>query len=1020
MAKVKVATKKPSGLKIERDGLVFSFRWKKGETYGDGQQLEYKLYEAPSQDVADNGRDFLSQGFEISGTKWVPLNISHTAESKNLTLNASNYYPNAEKRLYGIAFRVRGQADEYSKTKKGKTTHYDPQWSAWVSKTIVIKAPKAPGIESSWDSSYSNRSTYEWTAVSEDKRPATDVEYVSVVKQDCPADVKGLVEWDSATPSIKTLTGTNYHEETGLSGVSKTRVVRVRARGIGGYSKWSYAKHVFAAPYPAEIITRKAIYDNVNGIWNLGATWTTPQDAGHPVDAYNLQYRIGKPSDSDMSVTTDNSWVDLSPTTAGDISVQITESLDDDECMWMRVAASHDDHVGNNAVTGQAVLVYIGELPRPSINITASDISTSTISFTVNNLSNVDVSSVAVVFQPSADPTKSVVISVVDGTGSTTKTGVKCPDWSETGTLGLIAYAFVGTYSYATDLDQVRYYNVNARMTSRPETTTGNIPKPPRSYSAVKEGKEILVSWEWTWVYANAAEVSWSKNKNAWESSDEPDTHIVTTTGPAHLYLSNVDMGETYYIKVRLLQETEDGTTYGPYSGMMQVDMIDAPVVPVLTVSNDVIKPGDPIGLTWTYKPTDGTPQAFAEIAEGPTMNLIGSTQTATELNITPDWEADTQHTLYVRVVSGSGISSDWSAPVIVTVANPPVCSISQTNLVPEGTGWAMQSMPLTITIGGAGNTGQTRLRIVRLESFTQERPDESELSGYAGQLITERVYSGMTQQTITLSDVLEGASIDDTAEYRILASVTDGYGQTDETSLDFTVNFSQQPVMPEASIEIVDTAAYITLTKPDGAEDTDTIDIYRLSVDQPELIYQDASFGDVIVDPYPTIGEYGGYRVVLKTKDGDYYTANKTPAWIDLESGFESPSQYIDFGGYQLPITYNVDLSSGFTKKFKKTTYLGGTEEGDYLEGVDRSGDIKAVQLTDLEVDDIKNLRRLAHYQGLAHIRSKEGSSYSANVNVQDSTDHSSSRMYNELTLSIEACKAPRLDGLTQAEWEA
>ena len=1010
-----MGTKKPSGLKIKRDGLIFTFSWKKGETYADGQQLQYKLYEAPSQDVADSGRDFLSQGFEISGTKWVSLTVSASADNKSLTLNASNYYPNAKKRLYGVAFRVRGNADRSNK---------DPGWSAWVSKTIVIKAPKAPDIESSWDSSYSNRSTYEWTAVNEEKRPATDVQYVSVVKQDCPADVKGLAEWGSASPSIKTLTGTNYHDETGLAGVSKTRVVRVRARGIGGYSKWSYAKHVFAAPYAAEIVTHNALYDSSNDIWNLNASWTTPQDAGHPVDFYNLQYRIGKPSSVDLDVTTDNSWTDLAPTTAGDISAQITQELDDDECLWLRVTASHDNHTGNNAIAGQAVRAYTGAPAAPSdLAITASDLSTRTVSLTVDNNSAITDSKVAICFQPSNNPSNYVIVDVLSGSGTITKTGIKCPDWSGTGTLGFMAFAFVGRTSYQTDTTGVKRYTVTSEMISASAFTAGGIPKAPATYSAKRDGNDIYVEWDWTWEDANAAEVSWSKNRKSWESSDEPRAHIVSSTGPAHLYVSGVDMGETYFVKVRLLHEEDGTTTYGPYSGMMQVHMTDAPVAPTLSVSDDVIRPGDSLGLTWTYTSTDGTPQLYAEIAEGVSKTMIASTDISTAISVTPEWAVDTQHDLYVRVVSGSGISSDWSDKVTVTVADPPVCTITQTSLVSAGAGYELQAMPMTITITGAGSTGQTSLKMVRLEAFTQERPDESELTGYAGQLITERIYTGQAQQTIALDDVIEGASIDDTAEYRILASITDGYGQTAEASVDFTVNFSQQPVDPEgiATVTINDTAAYITIAKPTGAANTDKVDIYRLSVDQPELIYQDASFGDVIVDPYPTIGIYGGYRVVLKTKDGDYYTADKVPAWRDLEAGFESESQYIDFDGYQLPLTYNVELQSGFTKQFKKTTYLGGTEEGDYLEGVDRSGSISSVLVTELDVDDIRNLRRLANFSGLAHIRSKEGSSYSANVNVSgESTSYTSAGKVRSVDLSIEACKAPRLDGLTQAEWEA
>ena len=178
---------KPTSLLIERDGLNFTFSWKKKDgNYDDGQKLEYKLYTAPSQEVAEAGRNFLSQGFEISGTKWIPVTISSSADKYKLTsLSESSFYPavvnskRVETRLYGIAFRVKGNTHKSSG---------DTGWSEWSTKTMVIKPPKAPSIESSWNSDHSNRSTYAWTTPSDakDKYPVKNVEYQTIVKQDCP------------------------------------------------------------------------------------------------------------------------------------------------------------------------------------------------------------------------------------------------------------------------------------------------------------------------------------------------------------------------------------------------------------------------------------------------------------------------------------------------------------------------------------------------------------------------------------------------------------------------------------------------------------------------------------------------------------------------------------------------------------------------------------------------------------------------------------------------------------------
>ena len=823
------------------------------------------------------------------------------------------------------------------------------------------------------------------------------------------------------------MNSSKYYDETGLSNVSKTRAFRIRARGIGGYSSWTYSKHVFAAPYAAEITDHKVSYNDADNVCDIYAKWDTPQDAGHPVDYYVLQYRIGKPA-AGMDVTADGSWVDTGQTTAGDIAVMVTEQIDDDECMWLRVAAAHDNHSGANAVTGTPVRAYTGKVAAPeSLSITNSSLSTREVSISVKNNSAISDSKIALCFQPSNDPRKSVIVDILTGSGTITKSGIKCPDWSGTGTLGFKAYAFVGDVTYQTDSTGVKHYSVIAAMQSDVIFTGGGIPKAPSTMSAVKSGTDILVTWDWTWEEANGAEISWSENPKAWESTDEPQTYEVDVTGPAHLYVSDVDMGKVYYVRVRLFYDDGEGVTYGPYSGTEMVYMTEAPQKPVLDVSSDHVKPEDDLTLSWTYVSMDGTPQVYAQIDEltysgnTPVYTKRAETASAQHVTIVPNWTPGTQHNLVLKVMSESGKESEYSDGVVVTAVTPPTCTITQVNLTSGDDGYELQALPLTVTVTGAGTAGTTVLEIVRAEDFVQKMPDDSQFNGFAGELISRRIYSGEAQQSFSLNDIAAGAHLDDTADYKIVATVIDGYGQTDEAAVDFKVAWSVQPVKPSASVEIHDTAAYITLTKPTGASNTDRMDIYRLSVDGPELIYQDAQFNDVVVDPYPAVGEYGGYRVVMKTVNGDFYRAEQVPAWEDYDAGFNSIYQYIDFDGFTLPLALNVDLDSGWAKDFKLTKYLGGHYEGDWLEGVDRTGTIASVLLTEEDTDDIRTLRKLAKYSGAAQIRSKDGSSYAANVNVtNEGMEHVTGGMYRSVTLAIQQTRRAQLDGLLQAEWEA
>lgn len=1011
-------SQKPTGLNITRDGLKFTFEWKHGESYADGQVVQYQLHTTLSQDTAPAIRMLIAEGYALQAIPWHSITVTKNATSAVLNLTASDFYPYTEKRICGIRFRVKGNRGEY--TKKGKK--YNPGWSDWATIGRVINPPKVPTISASWGGDPVNRSTYEWEVKNEQWYPATNILLQSIPKQDCPLSKMGaLAEWDEAEDVTKPLTDSTYYDEDGLNGISKARLVRVRARGIGGYSdSWAYAYHVFAAPLSVKALSGTALYNKTTHVWNLSATWEKSETETHPVDNYMLQYRIGKPS-AGMGVTTDGSWTDTSPTTGGDTAVQITEALNPDECLWLRVTASHDNHTGAQAVASDPIRPYTGEPAAPTaLAISASDPSTHEVTIAVTNNSQITDSKIAIVFQPTTKPEDSVIVAVLTGSGSISQSGIKCPDWSGTGTLGFRAYAYVGSESYATK-NGVKYYNVMPEMKSTTIYTTGGIPKAPASVTAEKVGEEIRVDWDWTWQDANAAEVSWSTRPTAWNSNGGPETYKVSATGPAHLYITGLEEGKTYYIRVRLLAEEDGETTYSEYSDIVQVYMATAPVIPTLDLSAYSINEGDEITASWIYTSMDGTPQAYAKILERTGQNTyvtVAETATSQQLTFKPDWQQDTQHDLYLEVTSESGMPSPLSNVQTVTVVAKPSCTITEASLVSGDEGYELSQMPLTVTVTGAGTAGQTLILIVRSEDFVEERPGGEDFNGFKGETVMRREYLGEAQQTIETEDLI--GHLDDTAPYRLIAQVTDEYGQEASDAIDFTVNWAEQPVPPEATVEIVDRAAYITVIEPEtGGHNTDTVDIYRLSIDGPTLLYADAKYGDVIVDPYPVIGEFGGYRLATKTKNGDYYTAEKEPSWIDIEAGFDSISQFIDFDGHTLPLTYNVDLDASFQKNFKKTVYMGGHEAGDYLKGINRTGTIAAAQITEEDTDDLQTLRALSGYSGLAHIRSKDGSSYWANVNTADGLDHMSCRMFKSITLQIEAVKVDRPDGLPQADWE-
>ena len=1017
------STKKPSGLEIEITSNRINFSWKKGEAYGDGQEAFYRLFKGKSLEVAKSGRNFLKQDMTPTGVKWIDLKVSRTASNDHVSFDPSDYFPNKNGSkfkpvLYAVQFKVRGQADQYTKkVTKGKGKHkktvtvkYDPDWSGWATKTVIIYAPPAPTLNAEWSSESVNETLFTWEAKStKDYKPLYNVEYQSVKASVmvAPKNFGKLTEWKTATSQTKILSDSQLEPENGHVGVTFGRVVRVRARGAGGVSSWVYAFHQYAEPFAPVLEEATTDYDATNHIASTYAAWSQQYDVDHPVEYNHLFYRIGKPA-AGMAVTTDNSWTDAEPSDEiperYETKVNIAEQIPDDECMWVRVSAEHDlDKTYSNIIRS-----YTGMLAAPSqLTVTNQYDATHRVDISCENESDVVDSKIAIVWQPEDAPDKSVVIGVIPN-GSSSISGLQCPDWTGYTALAFRAYAYVGSESYVTGSDSVKRYTITKQMWSTEINTGGDIPVAPSNVTLDRADEGIQVKWNWSWAAADRAEVAWSTSPNALLSTEAPETFEVSNLYNPTLLIGDVLEGEVYYVWVRLIADE----TYGPWSVVKSIHLTAAPVTPVLTLSSDLIEEGESVTASWTYVSQDGTGQALAQVMEytGGVYVPVAQTTNAQHVTIsTKNWQNGSVHSLAVKVVSESGEESSWSQLVDLTVASKPTASITQASLIQVSNGYELKELPMTVTVTGAGTAGTTQIRIVRADDFTEDRPDETEFNGFAGEVILQREYPGEEQQTITQDDL--ESYLDDTARYSLIATISDQFNQRAEDQIDFTVAWTDQAVKPTGTVEVVDDAAFITVGTPEGTTGTETVDIYRLSIDRPELIWQGAAFGDEIMDPFPAVN--GGYRLVLLTENGDYTTADGEFAWTDLDIDYDPDYQSIDFSGYHLGLRYNVELDSSWSKDFQMTRYLGGTMRGDWLAGTERTGSVNSVMLTQEDVTDRHALRILSDYAGPAHIRTKDGSSFWANINASVSMGSSQAGELETVTLDYTKTNHADPDGI-------
>ena len=1030
----------PTGLSIARSGDRFTLSWKIGDKdYEGGQQF--------------------SSAFGVAGRRdsWgAAVKLGPKVTSRAITVNRANYYPNKGKpKLLAVKMRIRGKRKAYKTTKKvkkkKKTVTVNPDWSALATKTFTINVPVAPTLTAELDETLTNRTKFKYsvTVSASTSQMFTDMVFQTMLVKDCNVTDGSKLTWkDTGTNSwqegVKAGTGEMVITEdtTTLASGSYTRWFRICSRGPAGNSVWRYAKHVYARSQQAKIQGEPQVSETEENGLAIRVDWIVESPASAPIDRTTAQYCMVVPN-AGMTCPNGASWSDanISADTGGTDSAVVTvdDQLDDDQCLFVRINTKHDSYT----TYGRPTLALAGDVKSPSALSVPTDNATHRATVTATNKSDIPDAFLEVLYRASSDASEDLVVGIIPpGAGSVT---VQCPDWSEEDAVAFGVRAAVGDYSIIEREDGVSAYAVVEKMKSAITLWEGgSVPKAPAGVRVATTDTPgtVMVNWDWSWGDADGAEISWADHEDAWESTDEPSSYKISNLHASKWYVSGLETGQRWYVRVRLLKSIDDNkATYGPWSDIQEIDLSSAPRVPSLVLSEGVITKGGTLVASWAYAAEDGTTQMYADICEATFSEtgieygtIIAHTETAQRIELRAselEWQAGETHLLCVRVMSSAGkLSDSWSEPVAVTVAEPLVATIADSSLVEKTViedeeqrqTLSLTEMPLSVTTQGAGEGGETIVAIERVGDYHMARPDETKYDGFDGETIAKVETIGDGAIEIDTSDLI--LALDDGASYKVVVTIKDGLGQTASAEQEFEVHWDHQAVIPEAAVRVdqENYAAIIDLLVPEGAIGTDRCDIYRLSMDRPELIVRDGIPGQTYVDPYPTIGSVGGHRVVFKTENGDYITEDNMPAWVDLgveeDDTLDINDNIIDFDGERVGFTYNVDLSSKWKKDFENTSYLNGAIQGDWNPGVQKETSINAIALAEDE-DAVRAFRRLAEYTGQCHVRTLDGSSFTADVQVQMDMKSSEAHKLAAFSLAITRVDPERLDGIPFEEWE-
>lgn len=685
MAKtVKETTKAPTGITITRNNEVLTVTWKiAGRDYGKGQYF---------QQLINTGKN----------SSWTPAkntNIGIMAYSKAVTVKKTSFYPYKGKPiLKSVGVRIKGHQKDYTTGSGKKKRKHVMSASGWATKYYTFNPPIRPSISRALDEELTNVCKFSWsvTVANNTTQMFTDVQLQSIFVKNSTERDGSKLNWSKALTEVKGSTGDRtFTEDTAIlykNGDTYTRWVRVRSRGPAGNSAWSYACQVYALPNQANVLNTYA-EETEEGGFRCIVDWEVTGNQKNPIDRTMVQYTILTPEE-DLTCPSGASWTDANisrDTSYGDAAVfSIDDQLGKDQCLFIRVNTQHD----GNITYGKPQLSSVGYLKDPSGLSVLTDDTTHKATIQATNNSEIPDSFLVVRYVPAeGDP---IPIGIIPhGEASVT---VQCPDWSDQSAIAFDVYAVVGSYEKQPREDGVDSYDIVVRMQSQKTVSQGGqVPVAPQQVSVHRvEGKPdtVRVSWDWPWSEAGSAEIAWSDHDDAWESTDEPETYMISNLHASHWNISGLETGRTWYIRVRLIKGSIDNSedvTYGPWSDINQgtIDLSSAPNKPTLILSDPVI-PGDGVTTaSWVYTTTDSTYQTYGEVAivEGEEYTPIA--HALTEQHVTIDatqvgLEVGNVYNLSCRVRSASGRVSEWSDTVSVAIAEPLVCEITETSLEPD------------------------------------------------------------------------------------------------------------------------------------------------------------------------------------------------------------------------------------------------------------------------------------------------------------------------------------------------
>lgn len=600
--------------------------------------------------------------------------------------------------------------------------------------------------------------------------------------------------------------------------------------------------------------------------------------------------------------------------------------------------------------------------------------------------------------------------------------------------------------SYSVAIKAGREYKVRCRGVrgtvkgewSEYSSNVGTAPETPKTIIALRALSEtsVFIGWDHV-VHAKNYEIQYTTKKAYFDSSSEVKSITIDATVADHAEITGMETGEEYFFRVRATND-QGSSSWGEIKSIV---IGKDPSAPTTWSSTTTVITGEPLTLYWVHNAEDGSSQTYAElelIIDGiKETHTIKNTEEEDEKDKTSSYPIDTS--VYVEGskiqwrVRTAGITNtygDWSVSRVIDIYAPATLELSITDVNGNGIE-TLTSFPFYISGLAGPNTQEPigyHLSIASNEVYeTVDQIGNQKIVNNG-----EQIYSKYFDTSDPLLVEFSAGNIDleNNISYTVTCTVSMNSGLRTESSLEFTVAWTDDMLTPNAEIGY-DNETYSTHIRPYCVdEEGNLIEDITLAVYRREF---DGSFIEIasglnntsntyVTDPHPTL-DYARYRIVAVTNATgavSYYDVPGYPVgevaaiiqWNEEWSNFDSSTvneadetEQPPWSGSLLRLPYNIDVSDKNSLDVSLVKYVGRKRPVSYYGTQLGESSSWKVEIAKDDKETLYGLRRLAIWPGDVYVREPSGSGYWAHISVTFSQTHC------ELTIPV-SLELTRVEG--------